>query len=315
VIEAPVLVQVERSGMVESRHRGHLVIVEESGAVMRAWGDPDAIIYPRSTVKPLQALGMLEAGLALDGSQLAVACASHSAEPFHLEAVRAILAGVGLAESSLQCPADLPYAEPARRDYLAAGGVPARVVMNCSGKHAAMLATCLVNGWPLETYLDPAHPLQVHLRQVIERMAGACVGVTSADGCGAPLWALPLVGLARAFVQLALAGPQVAASMRDYPDYSGGTTRDVTHLMRAVPGLVAKDGAESVQAMVLERDGRRFGIALKIEDGAQRARPVAAAAALATLGVVGAVLDEHRCTPVLGGGRPVGRVRPVPGVF
>ncbi len=307
----PVLVEVERSGLVESVHRGHAVVVDASGEVVRAWGEPDTVIYPRSAVKPLQAVGMVEAGLALTGSDLALACASHSGEPFHLEGVRAVLAAGGLAETDLQCPPDLPYAAEARAQYLAAGSVPARVAMNCSGKHAAMLRTCVQRDWSVRDYLDPQHPLQRRIRAVIEDLAGTAVAHSSTDGCGAPLWALPLVALARAFVALPQRCPLVGYAMSSYPDHIGGTTRDVSHLMRGVPGLLAKDGAEAVQAMLLEVEGSRFGIALKIADGADRARPVAAASILRELGVSAAIVDEHLHNPVLGGGRPVGCLRSV----
>jgi L-asparaginase II len=253
---------------------------------------------------------MRDAGLPWTGSDLALASASHSGEPFHLEAVDRLLAAIGLDETALQCPPDLPYGEQARAAYLAQGRAPSRVAMNCSGKHTAMLTTCVGNDWPLETYLAPGHPLQVAVQALIEELAGSPVARTSVDGCGAPLWALPLVGLARAFVRLPRYCPDVVAAVREYPEYTGGSTRDVTHLMRGVPGLTAKDGAEAVQAMVLEHDGRRYGVALKISDGAQRARPVVAAAVLRSLGVDAPVLDEHLSTPVLGGGRPVGRLRP-----
>lgn len=301
----PVLVEVERSGLVESVHRGHVVVVDDTGDIVLAAGDPEAVIYPRSAVKPLQAIAMVEAGLSLTGSDLALACASHSGEAFHLARVERLLVDGGLTEQDLQCPPDLPYGEEARAAYLAAGRAPTRLAMNCSGKHAAMLRTCQVQDWPLDTYLDPGHPLQVHIRQIVEQMAGTPVAHTSTDGCGAPLWALPLVALARAFAGLEQRCPQVADAVRQYPEFAGGTTRDVTHLMRAVPGLIAKDGAESVQAMAIGG----YGIALKILDGGQRARPVVAAEVLRRLGVAAAVLDEHLHAPVLGGGRPVGTMR------
>lgn len=307
----PVLVEAERSGLVESVHRGHAVVVDAAGTPVRSWGDPDTVIYPRSAVKPLQAVGMVEAGLALTGSDLALACASHSGEPFHRAAVREVLARGGLNESDLQCPPDLPYGVEARAQYLAEGVAPARLTMNCSGKHAAMLRTCLQQNWPIADYLAADHPLQRQIRAVIEAMAGTPVAHTSVDGCGAPLWALPLVALARAFVSLPDRCPQVADAVRRYPEHVAGTTRDVSHLMRGVPGLVAKDGAEAVQAMVLDVAGDRYGIAVKIADGADRARPVVAAAVLRELGVDAPILDEHLHDPVLGGGRPVGSLRAV----
>ncbi|MEZ5185166.1 MAG: asparaginase [Candidatus Nanopelagicales bacterium] len=309
---AQVLVETTRAGMVESQHRGHAVIVADDGDVVAGLGDTTAVVYPRSAVKPLQAAGMVQSGLDLRGSALALASSSHSGEPFHIEGVCAILQRAGLTEDVLRCPPDLPYAEEARREFLASGAGPQRVVMNCSGKHAAMLTTCVLNDWPVETYLEPGHPLQIHLREVIGSLAGAVPAPASTDGCGAPLWGLPLVALARAMVNVAsdVAGSAVVEAMRQHPEYVGGTTRDVTHLMRGVPGLAAKDGAEAVQAMSLRIAGQRFGIAIKIEDGSDRARPVVAAATLARLGLDAPVITEHLRRPVLGGGRPVGMLRP-----
>jgi len=312
VSEAPVLVQVRRSDLVESEHRGHVVIVDAEGRVRAALGDPDVVIYPRSAVKPLQALAMLEAGLDVDGSDLALSAASHSGEPFHAAAVRSMLAAVDLDEGFLQCPPDLPAGEQARTAHLAAGGGPQRVLMNCSGKHAAMLRTCVVNGWPLDSYLDPQHRLQERIRATIAGLADCEPGPPSVDGCGAPLWPLPLVGLARAMAAVLgrPAGARVASAMRAFPEFSGGTTRDVTQLMRGLPGVVAKDGAESVQAMVAETERGRFGVALKVLDGSERARPVVAAAALRALGLDSPVLTELAEAPILGAGRRVGAVQP-----
>ena len=309
---APVLAEVQRGGMVESRHRGHVVVVDDLGTIRWSLGDPLEVIYPRSAVKPLQAAGMLDAGLDIAGRDLALAAASHSGEPFHIAGVRGMLGQVGLSEHDLRCPPDRPYGEAAREAFLIAGEHPARVVMNCSGKHAAMLGTCVVNGWSTRDYLDPSHPLQQHLHHTIGVLAGCDPSPWTTDGCGAPLWGLPLVGLARALVRLPAtsSGARVAAAMRDFPEYCGGTGRDVTELMRAVPGLVAKDGSESVQAMMVELDGRRFGIALKVEDGGQRARPVVAATVLAGLGVESDLLADQQREPVLGAGRPVGWLGP-----
>lgn len=312
--EPPVLVVVERAGIAESVHRGLVVIVDDAGGVVAAAGDPQTPIYPRSSVKPLQAAGMLAEGLRLSGSWLALASASHSGEPFHLAAVREMLASVGLGVEDLRCPPDWPLGLQAERAYAAAGHTAASVTMNCSGKHAAMLMTCVARGWPLPTYLEPDHPLQVALRQHVERLAGP-ITMTSVDGCGAPLWGLRLVNLARAFGRLPDTAGEVVRAMREHPDYVAGTTRDVSQLMRAVPRLVTKDGAEAVQAIGIEVDGRRYGIVLKIADGSDRARAVVAAEALRFLGVEAPVLADLANVPVLGGGRPVGMMRPVEGLF
>ena len=276
-------------------------------------GDVDVPVFPRSCNKPLQAVGMLEAGLDLDGELLALASASHSGEAFHLDGVRRVLASCGLSERDLRTPPDLPADDVEKMVYVANGGTAQPLVMNCSGKHAAMLATCVVNGWPTETYLAADHPLQQALRAAVERLTGEKVAATGVDGCGAPLFAVSLSGLARAFAAVATAAEgtpehRVATAIRRHPQWLGGTRRDVTALIAGVPGLVAKDGAEGVYAAALP-DGR--AVALKIEDGGQRARPPVMAAALRALGVDARVLAEQASTPLLGGGQPVGEVRPV----
>lgn len=312
--QPPVLVEVERSGVVESAHRGIVVIVGEHGEVVHAWGEPDTAIYPRSTLKPLQAAGMLQAGLPLTGEWLALACASHSGERFHLQGVQAMLASGGFDEADLQCPPDWPLGVEAEREYAAQGRGPARIAMNCSGKHAAMLLTCRSRDWPVDTYLAPEHPLQRALRDKVEQTAGP-ITMTSTDGCGAPLWGVSLVGLARAFLTLPEVAPDVVGAMQAFPDHVGGTTRDVSQMMRGVTGLVTKDGAEAVQGISVEVDGRRFGVAVKIGDGSDRARPIVAAAVLRWLGVEAAVLQDQVRRPVLGGGRPVGEMRICDGVL
>jgi L-asparaginase II len=276
-------------------------------------GTPDEPVFPRSSNKPMQAVGMLEAGLDLDGELLALSSASHSGEPFHLDGVRRILAGAGLDESALRTPPDYPIDETAKIAFLLAGNGAVPIAMNCSGKHAAMLATCVANGWPLDTYTDADHPLQRALLATVERLAGETSATTGVDGCGAPLYALSLTGLARAFAAIATAAAgtpehRVAEAIRGNPRFLGGTNRDVTQLVAGVPGLVAKDGAEGVYAAALP-DGRV--VALKVDDGGQRARPPVMVAALRALGVEAAVLDQLAETPLLGGGRPVGSVRAV----
>lgn len=308
-----VLADVVRSGFVEGHHRGSLVALAADGRRVLDLGDPDLPVFPRSSNKPMQAVGMLEAGLDLDGELLALAAASHSGEDFHLDGVRRVLAAAGLSERDLQTPPDLPADEVERLAYVARGGSPDALVMNCSGKHAAMLATCVANDWPIETYLDPEHPLQQALRRTLERLAGEPVAATGVDGCGAPLLAISLTGLARAFVTIATAPDgtpehRLASAIRRHPQWLGGTRRDVTALIAGVPGLIAKDGAEGVYAAALP-DGR--AVALKIDDGTQRARPPVMSAALRALGVEAAVLDEQAAAPLLGGGRQVGEVRAV----
>ena len=305
------LADVVRSGFVEGHHRGSVIALAADGSRVLALGVPDAPVFPRSSNKPLQAVGMLESGLDLDGELLALACASHSGEPFHIDGVRRILAGAGLSEADLQTPPDWPVDETAKLDLVRAGAAKESVLMNCSGKHAAMLATCVANGWDTATYREPEHPLQLALLAAVERLAGEPVAATGVDGCGAPLFALSLTGLARAFAAVATAPAgtpehRVAEAIRAHPAWVGGTRRDVTALVAGVPGLIAKDGAEGVYAAALP-DGR--AVALKIEDGTQRARPPVMVAALRALGVDEPVLDDLAESELLGGGQPVGSVR------
>jgi L-asparaginase II len=234
--------------------------------------------------------------------------------------VREILASAGLTEDALRCPPDLPLDEETRHRLLRAGGGRDRVHMNCSGKHAAMLATCVAAGWPTGSYRDPDHPLQQRIRTTIERLAAEPVAAIGVDGCGAPLMALSLTGLARAFAAIA-ASPaasaelRVANAMRAHPAWMSGTSRYEALLMNAVPGLLMKPGADGVCAFALP-DGR--AAAVKIDDGAQRAVPPVMAALLRQLVAAEftghadvAVLDDLASAPVLGGGEPVGEIRPV----
>jgi L-asparaginase II len=255
---------------------------------------------------------MLRNGLDLDGDLLALTGASHSGEDFHLAGVRRILAGAGLDESALQTPPDYPIDEAARDEWVRAGRAKASITMNCSGKHAAMLATCVASGWPVESYRLPDHPVQQAIRAAIEDAAGEKVAAVGVDGCGAPLLAISLAGLARAFGLFAAAAPgtlegRVAGAFRAYPEYASGSRRDEAALMRAVPGLFCKAGAEGVYAVGLP-DGR--GIAVKIDDGTPRARAVVMAATLKRIGLAHDILDDQSEWPLLGGGQPVGSVRP-----
>ncbi|NEC22939.1 asparaginase, partial [Streptomyces parvus] len=203
----PVLAEVVRSGFTEGHHRGALVLLAADGSVERAIGDPAAPVFPRSSNKPMQAAAILRAGLDLSGERLALAAASHSGEPFHLDLARKMLAEHGLSPADLQTPPDLPLDPAEAETYLAAGNVRERITMNCSGKHAAMLAVCVRNGWDTATYLDPAHPLQQLVGQVVAEAAGEPVAAVGTDGCGAPLMAIGLTGLARAFRSFVLAEP------------------------------------------------------------------------------------------------------------
>ncbi|GAA0568325.1 asparaginase [Actinomadura livida] len=322
----PVLAEVERSGFVESRHRGAAVGLAVDGSVAVRAGDPAVPIFPRSANKPMQAVAMLRSGLGLDGELLALAAGSHSGEEFHVEGVEKILAGAGLGAADLRCPESWPLDPAKQQDVARSGGGASRMRMNCSGKHAAMLATCVAADWPVETYLDPGHPLQAAVRETVEELAGEPVTAVGVDGCGAPLFALSTVGVAKAFRALVLAGPgmperRVADAMRAHPQWTSGTRREERRLMEAVPGLLVKCGAEGVDAFAFA-DGRAG--AIKIDDGAMRARTPVTVALLRALGVEEgpaaeqtdkAVLDELSIVQVRGGGTVVGAVRPTSGLF
>ncbi|WP_253776004.1 asparaginase [Goodfellowiella coeruleoviolacea] len=314
-----VVAEVRRGDFVESVHHGSVVVLGPDGRTVLSVGEPERVVYPRSSNKPFQALAMLRAGLDLPAELLALACASHSGEDFHVDGVRRVLAGAGLTEADLRCTPGLPIGPDAHAAHLAAGRGPAPLYMNCSGKHAAMLATCVHNGWPTASYLSPDHPLQTRVSDTLAELAGEPIGAVGVDGCGAPLFGISLVGLARAFGRLASAPAgsrrrRVADAMSRHPEWVGGTGRDVTALMRAVPGAVAKDGAEGVYGLGLP-DGS--AVAVKIADGSSRARPVVLVAALRRLGLAAdradlAALAEIAAVPVLGHGEKVGAVVPAP---
>ncbi|MFF3654208.1 asparaginase [Streptomyces olivochromogenes] len=307
----PVLAEVVRSGFVEGRHRGSLVLLAADGSVELALGEVTAPVFPRSSSKPMQAAGVLRAGLDLAGERLALAAASHSGEAFHRDLVQKMLAEHGLDAGQLQCPPDLPLDPVEAETYLAGGAVRDRVTMNCSGKHAAMLAVCAQRGWPLDSYLDPGHPLQQLIHTVVEEAAGESVAAVGTDGCGAPLMAISLTGLARAFRSFVLAAPgsaerRVADAMRAHPEYVAGTRRPDTWLMREIPGALSKMGAEAVQAVALP-DGR--ALAFKIDDGATRALGPVLARALSLLGTQSPILSKIGHSPLTGGGVEVGKIR------
>lgn len=312
----PVVAEIVRSGFVEGHHYGSIVALGADGSVDWSVGEVARPVLPRSSNKPVQALAMVELGLDLPSDLLALACASHSGEPFHVEGVRRTLDSAGLDESALQTPPDYPLDDDTREAVIREGGSRSSILMNCSGKHAAMLATCVLRGWDTATYLDPEHPLQVAILDTFTRLTGEPVTTVAIDGCGAPLLSTSLTGLARAFSSLARAteGPErrVADAIREHPEYVSGTTRDELALHRAVPGLIGKAGAESCYAVALP-DGRAW--ALKTDDGAPRVRPVLMAEALrrsgvlAEQGVDAAAVEATGKLELLGGGMPVGEIR------
>jgi L-asparaginase II len=306
------LAQVVRSGFVEGWHHGSVVVIDRAGTVVDAAGEVTAPIFPRSSNKPMQAVGMLRAGLRLtDPADLAVVCASHYGQDFHVARVRAMLRGAGLDESALRCPPDLPIDQDAREAVLRAGGGRSRIQMNCSGKHTGMLLTCVAAGWPVEGYCDPEHPVQVRLRAALEACTGEEVVAVGVDGCGAPLFTASLTGLAAGFLRLVGSAPgsverTVADAMRASPELVAGTGAPDTRLMAEVPGLLAKSGAEGVCVVAVPETG---AVALKIDDGAARARTPVLVSGLRRLGVDPPA--DLATTPVLGGGEPVGAVSPL----
>jgi len=305
------LARVLRGDLVESVHLGHVVVLAPDGSVPFALGDPDVTIWARSSLKPLQAVAMLGEGLDVDRALLALVCASHNGEGGHLAVVRTLLSLAGLGSDDLGNTPDWPLDPDAAWQWRADGHGTEPLTQNCSGKHAGMLATCVVNGWSTHDYLSPGHPLQLAVRSAVADLTGVPVAHATVDGCGAPLFSTTLTGLARSFGRIASASggaeARVARAMTGYPWHVAGTGRDATRFMEAVPGLVAKDGADGVYAAGLP-DGT--GVAFKVLDGSARPRPAVLAAALAVAGVDPGLVEAVGLTPVLGHGMPVGEVVP-----
>lgn len=317
--DAVELAVVERSGFVESRHAGAAVVLSPDGDVVARYGNADALVLPRSSLKPLQAVACITAGAALEGEQLAMSTASHSGTERHASTVRNVLTEGGLTEDDLACPPAWPGDTAARDELVREHGAQTRIRMNCSGKHAAMLRACVATGWPTDGYLDPAHPLQVHIRDVIERLTGEKVAHTAIDGCGAPVYALTLTGLARAIHRIGAASDRspfalhrVAGSLvkavKEHPWTIDGPGRPDTIAIEKL-GVFAKGGAEGVMVMVAP-DGTT--VALKMLDGAARATTIVAATLLARAGALSdadvASLADALSLEVLGGGTEVGRI-------
>jgi L-asparaginase II len=299
-----VLAEYIRDGVVESEHRGFLSALNADGSIFKSLGDVETKIFPRSTVKCAQASAMVRSGLDLEPRLLALAQSSHSGAQMHLDGAREILASVGLAESALQCALDRPLGDAERRAW--GENPPTQIAMNCSGKHAAMLATCAKNGWPIETYLDANHPLQLAIKEELENLAGEKITLTSTDGCGAPLFLLSLIGLARAIRAITISTDPVHQSVmnaaRAFPEMVGGVGRHNTEMMQQVPGLFMKDGAEAVNVCSLA-DGRTF--VFKVSDGSLRAFRTIVHACLKDFGIDTALTPEK----VMGGPRVIGTIR------
>jgi L-asparaginase II len=310
--ENPVLVEVWRSGFLESVHRGALVVLDADGVVTFAVGAVERPVLPRSANKPVQATAMLAAGWQPRATEeLAIGAGSHNGEDGHRTLVAGMLDAAGLGPDDLGCPRALPLDDATRGAFLVEGRLPDRVAMSCSGKHAAMLCACVAAGWPTENYLDRDHPLQQAIEARLGAAAGEPVTAVVVDGCGAPQHALSLTGLARGVLSLVQAPegtPEraVADAMRAKPWYVAGTGHEDTELMTAVPGLLAKYGADGVHVAAMPGGG---AVALKLDDGGDRGRTPALSAGLQRVGISAETLAPWLLTPVSGGDSVVGEIR------
>jgi len=300
-----VLAKVTRGDLVESLHLGHLIVLNTDGSTYLSKGSPELPIYPRSAVKSLQAAAMLKAGLKVNADELAIICASHSGSQKHIDLVTKMLTSRDISIAQLKNAVDKPLGE---KEKIAWGEKPAsQLAQNCSGKHAGMLITCQQNNWDMSNYLDPNHPLQVATKNEIEELSGEKVSAVSVDGCGAPLFAISLIGLARAISNLVKSKDaiyqQIVLACTKYPELVAGEGRLTTRLMQAVPGLFMKEGAEGVQVCALS-DGRV--IAIKIIDGSWR--PVTS--------IIKEIFNRwevdmsNESVKIYGGNLPVGRLIP-----
>jgi L-asparaginase II len=296
-----VLAQLVRSGLIESTHSGHLILIAADGSDLLTLGDVDAEIYPRSAIKSLQAAAMVRSGLNLNDEQLALVCASHGGTSRHQEVALEILHSVGLSELDLQNTPDTPLDRDARIKW---GDKPATsLAANCSGKHSGMLATCVINGWDIKTYRDANHPLQIAIVNEIADLIGRPINRTSIDGCGAPLFSMSTRSVAVAARRMRIDSDpvftKVISACLKHPEMIMAEGAFDTRMMRSVPGLFVKGGAESVMLASLADGG---AIAWKISDGGNRANGPMIKAALAKFGIN----IEGEAVDVLGGGNVVG---------
>jgi len=310
------LVRVVRSGLEESVHLGHVAVCDADGRLVAAAGDPNRLVFARSSMKPLQAsVSIRRIPAALADDLVAVACGSHNAEPDHVRVVRRLLRAGGASESMLRCP----EAFPSRTEDAIRAGKVRRVFYNCSGKHAAMLAACIGAGWSTANYLEPGHPLQREILGAVRRATGVDAPAIGVDGCGVPVHGVPLSAMATLFARLTRperlgvlepATARAVAAMRAHPFLVAGTGRSDTLLMSAIPGIVSKVGAEALHCAAVLEDG--VGVAVKIADGGDRAAGSALVRALSQFGAIGREdlgrLASVARPPVLGGGRPVGEM-------
>jgi len=296
-----VLAELVRSGLVESTHSGHLMLMTADGSDLLALGDVEAEIYPRSAIKSLQAAAMVRAGLNLNDEQLALVCASHGGTNHHQKVALEILQSVGLSESELQNTPDAPLDREARIKW--GDKAATSLAANCSGKHSGMLATCVVNGWDIKTYRDADHPLQLAIAREMAELIGKSIDRVSIDGCGAPLFSMSTRSLAVAARKMRIDSDpifaRVISACLKHPEMILAEGAFDTRMMKAVPGLFVKGGAESVMLASLA-DGS--AIAWKISDGSNRANGPLMRAALAKFGIN----IEGEAIDVLGGGKVVG---------
>lgn len=305
------LASLDRNGLIESRHIGAYVVVDRNGSVLESGGDIDATIFPRSTLKPFQAVAALRAGASLDGVELVLATASHCGSHRHTDAVGAMLAQDNLAADDLGCPPAWPLGYNEKAERIAGGEGPQRITMNCSGKHAAFLRACVTNGWDTATYLEPQHPLQTLIRSVVEEFTGTTELWPAVDGCGAPLYGLSLralgTGIARVTDGHDPDADRVVEAIRGNAWALDGVGRDNTRVIEATDAI-AKIGAEGV--LIIARDG--IAVAIKCLDGSQRANTATAVTLLARHGVidrsVAESLMEELVEPITGGDYIVGRL-------
>lgn len=299
------LAVIERSGMIESRHLGAAAVVDAEGRILRAVGDVHALVYPRSTLKPLQSLAVLGTGARFADDELVLATASHCGSPAHLAVVERMLADDGRDASALQCPAQWPLGARERAERRAAGLGPSRVTMNCSGKHAGFLRGSDALGADPSSYLSPEHPLQQRIAATIEEWTGEPVRHSSIDGCGAPLHATSLAGLARGIARVARGETPDAArlmsAIASEPWAIDGPGRANTVAIERL-GVIAKIGAEG---LVVIGHPSGVAVAVKILDGSMRATTPVALALLVGEGLIDAAAADEVLSglvePVLGG--------------
>ncbi|WP_233569293.1 asparaginase [Leucobacter sp. OH1287] len=321
VSEAVELAVTTRGDFIESRHAGSAIVLAPSGEQLLRLGNPDATFLTRSALKPLQSLAMHTAGLQLvDDAERAISLASHTGTPAHVETVERVLAAANLSEANLLCPESYPVDKAARNHLIRKGAKPSRITMGCSGKHAAMLSTCVAAGWPTKHYTHPEHPLQQHIAETVQRYTGETPSPITVDGCGAPVLGMSLHALARGYRRMATADPnspfpqnripaQLLGAAKKHPELVEGPGEHDTVVMQNT-SVFAKYGAEGISAMAAP-DGTVTVV--KILDGSPRA---SRAVALSLLTYVGAVSREE-FTEVLkrlpmqiyGGGSVVGDIR------